>query len=121
MKQDLKAIRQKIKRFTGRVEQFNQNRLFVNNQRQFYRNLQGGKNENGEAPERGATRELWQTIWSEPVEHNRNAVWIEKVKEKMEHVENQTDLDITAEDVKQALSKVPNWNSLDLMGSKGSG
>ena len=111
LKQDLKAIRQKIKRFTDRVEQFNQNRLFVNNQRQFYRNLQGGKNENGEAPDRGATREFWQTIWSEPVEHNRNAVWIEKVKEKMEHVEKQTDLDITAEDVKQALSKVPNWKS----------
>ena len=51
------------------------------------------------------SREFRQTIWSEPVEHNWNVAWIEKVKENNEHVEKQTDLDITAEDVKQALSQ----------------
>ena len=111
LKQNLKAVTQKIKRFTDRVEQYNQNRLFVNNQRQFYRKLQGnGNNNEGEAPEKEASRVFWQAIWSEPEKHN-NVEWMNRVRMKLEHVQKQDDLDITTEDVKRVLSKVPNWKA----------
>ena len=112
MKQNLKATSQKIKRYTERVRQYNENRMFVNNQKQFYQSLQKAKeNQTKEPPEREATREFWQGIWSESTTHNRNAEWIKRVQEKLSHVERQENLDITAEDVKQILGKVPNWKA----------
>ena len=112
LKQDLSAISQKIKRYSERVEQYNQNRTFVNNQKRFYQDLQGnGNNIAGEAPDKEKSKEFWQGIWSEPTKHNTNAEWVNRVKGRLEHVDRQEDLSITADDVKKMLGKVPNWKS----------
>lgn len=112
LKQDLSAVRQKIKRYTERVEQYNQNRMFVNNQKRFYQDLQGnGENNAEEAPDKEESRVFWQGIWSEPTKHNSNAEWVNRVKGRLEHVERQEDLSITVDDVKKMVGKVPNWKS----------
>jgi len=36
LKQNMRAASQKIKRYTERVEQYNQNRMFTNNEKRFY-------------------------------------------------------------------------------------
>ena len=41
LKQNLRAVSQKIKRYTERVEQYNQNRMFTNNEKRYYQELQG--------------------------------------------------------------------------------
>ena len=112
LKQDLSAVSQKIKRYTERVEQYNQNRTFVNNQKRFYQELQGkGTNISDEAPDKEESREFWQGIWSEPSKHNTNAEWVNRVKCRLEHVDRQEDLSITVDDVKKMIRRVPNWKS----------
>ena len=39
MKQRITAIAAKVRKYQGRVDSYRQNRLFENNQRQFYREL----------------------------------------------------------------------------------
>ena len=39
LKQSIAAIAAKVRRYQGRVDSYRQNRLFENNQRQFYREL----------------------------------------------------------------------------------
>ena len=39
LKQKITAIAAKVRRYQGRVDSYRQNRLFENNQRQFYREL----------------------------------------------------------------------------------
>ena len=39
LKQRISAIPAKVRRYQGRVDSYKQNRLFENNQRQFYREL----------------------------------------------------------------------------------
>ena len=39
LKQRITAIAEKVRRYQGRVDSYRQNRLFENNQRQFYREL----------------------------------------------------------------------------------
>ena len=52
LKEDLSASSQKIKRYSDRVDQYNQNRTFVNNLKRFYQYLQGnGPNIAEGAPE----------------------------------------------------------------------
>jgi hypothetical protein len=101
LKQDLSAVSQKIKRYTERVEQYNQNRKFVNNQKQFYQDLQGNENNtNGEAPDKEESRVFWQGIWSQETTHNTNAEWVNRVQSRLEYVERQEDISITVDDVK---------------------
>lgn len=120
LKQDLSAVSQKIKRFSERTKQYNENRMFMNNQRQFYQNLQRkNSNEAHTAPDKQETRVFWQGIWGKKTTHNNNASWIGRVKQKLESVRRQEDLDISVEDVKSMLSKVPNWKAAGPDGVQG--
>ena len=112
LKQDLSAVSQKIKRYTERVDQYNQNRMFVNNQKRFYQGLRsGGNNRIEEKPDKEESRVFWQGIWSEQKKHNTMAEWVSRVKGRLEHVKRQENLNITVGDVKKILGKVPNWKA----------
>ena len=112
LKQDLSAVSQKIKRYTERVEQYNQNRTFVNNQKRFYQDLQGNGNSTAEeAPDKEESRVFWQGIWSEETTHNTSAEWVNRVRGRLEHVERQEDLSINVDDVRKMVGRVPNWKS----------
>ena len=70
LKQNLQAKSQKIKRYTERQKQYRDNRMFVNNQKQFYCNLMNEKHQDVRAPDKEPTVEFWKGIWSEKGEHN---------------------------------------------------
>ena len=110
LKQNLQAKSQKIKRYGERHRQYCENRLFENNQKQFYQRIQKSEDNVGVAPESGPTREFWQEIWSVNQEHNENATWMTKVRDKLK-VEQQQDLEINADDVSKVIAKVPNWKA----------
>ena len=62
----------KFWRYQERVEMFRQNRMFQNNRRQFYREL----NQEGERYDDqldSEKKKFWGDIWSELVDHNRDA------------------------------------------------
>jgi len=111
LKQNLGAVSQKIKRYTERVEQYNQNRMFTNNEKRFYQELQRTECISKEAPDKQKSKAFWQNIWGQPTKHNTYAEWLHKVSIKLEHIEKQENLSITVADVKKMIRKMPNWKS----------
>jgi len=73
LKQNLRAVSQKIKRYTERVEQYNQNRMFTNNEKRFYQELQGTECTSKEAPDKEESKAFEQNIWDQPTKQNTNA------------------------------------------------
>ena len=51
-----------IKRYNDRISQYQQNRLFEVNQRQFYRELDGPKGSDQPTPDANETRKVWSNI-----------------------------------------------------------
>ena len=94
IKQRILAKSTKIKRYTERVAQFEHNRMFTANQKQFYRNICGDTVETL-TPNEGETAEFWSGIWGRPIAHNGNAEWIETVKIELNDVEKQEPISIT--------------------------
>ena len=74
LKQRIVAIAAKVRRYQERVEKFRQNRMFQNNQRQFYRELnQEGEKCDDDQPDAEESKKFWRDIWSEFVDHNSDA------------------------------------------------
>lgn len=110
LKQRVMSKAQKVKRYTERCEQFQQNRLFENNPKQFFSSLNGNSGENV-VPNAEEAREFWSEIWSQDVEHNKNAEWIQDIKSDLQNKPKQEDIVVTRDDVKMQVRKLPNWKS----------
>ena len=79
IRQRIIAKEQKIKRYQNRINQFQQNRSFKNNQGRFYKNLNNdGQYEKSEVPDAEEAKKFWQGIWGEEKEHNKNGEWFMK-------------------------------------------
>ena len=111
LKQRMKAIQYKIKRYEDKTEQYKQNRIFETNQKRLYEIIDGLHRNNEEAPNAGDCLEFWSGIWSKPANHNADAEWLTKLEKKLENVEKQDDILIDSGKVRVQLSKVPNWKS----------
>ena len=62
MKQRITAIAAKVRRYQGRVDR--QNRLFENNQKQFYRELdQEEESCDDDQPVTEESKRFWENIW----------------------------------------------------------
>ena len=71
MKQQIKTAGAKIKRFHSRIKQYQQNRMFVKNQEQFFQRLNNEEeNHQGEIANIVEARTFWRGIWSERKEHH---------------------------------------------------
>ena len=70
LKQRITAIAAKVRRYQGRVDSYRQNRLFENNQRQFYRELdQEEERCDDDQPVAEESKEFWRNIWSQSTDH----------------------------------------------------
>ena len=95
MKQQIKAVGAKIKWFKSQFNQFQQNRMFVNNQAQFFQRLNNEEeNHQCEIPNSVEAQAFWRGIWSERKEHRKNAEWLKDVKKELEQDEGQDKIDI---------------------------
>ena len=78
IKQRIAAKTGKIKRYQQRINQFQQNRLFVNNEGRFYQNLNAeNEYQNIEAPEANDAINFWSDIWGKEAHQNKEAEWLE--------------------------------------------
>ena len=66
------AIAAKVRRYQGRVDSFRQNRLFENNQRQFYRELDQ-EEERCDQPVAEESKLFWGNIRSQSADHKKDA------------------------------------------------
>ena len=114
LKQRLRAKAAKIKRYNKRIERYHQNKLFSNNQRQFYRNLNNQTNnisKDCSPPNKDECLNFWKQIWEEPVEHNSDAEWIPAVREELAKADEQPQFVINNILVKNRVKKMANWSS----------
>ena len=88
--QRIKAKAAKIKRYNQRMSQFQQNRLFNNNEGRFYQQLNNDQGwEESEAPDPEEAKTFWSDIWSKEGKHKKDAEWLKGFYEEVKEVGGQ--------------------------------
>ena len=88
------------------------NRLFENNQRQFYRELdQEQERCDDDQPMAEESKEFWGNIWSPSAGHKKDVKWLQDLRSEV-IVKKQEKIDITTGTLKKILGRMPNWKSL---------
>ena len=110
LKQRVTAKTIQIKRYTDRIKQYRQNRMFQDNQRRFYDELDKEGTQSKTIPDAEESKKFWGDIWGKEVTHNGNAEWVEVVDKDM-NVRQQEDVKITREKIKKRICRIPNWKA----------
>lgn len=114
IKQRIVATTGKIKRFANRIKQFQQNRLFQNNQRRFYQEVNSeGQHQTNEVPEANDAKLFWSSLWSKEVKHSNEAEWLKDFRDHgfggVKH--QQQNFQLTRAKLKNVLKRIPNWKA----------
>ena len=111
LKQRITAIAAKVRKYQGRVDSYRQNRLFEDNQRQFYRELDQEEercDDNQAAAEE--SKQFWGNIWSQSEDDKKDVKWLQDLRSE-DNVKKQENIDITTRKLKKILGRMPNWKS----------
>ncbi|XP_050305600.1 uncharacterized protein LOC126742838 [Anthonomus grandis grandis] len=88
------------------------NRLFQNNEKQFYRRLRNvTNNDSGKPPSKRQAREFWESIWSVPTTHNVEAPWIQKEIDRMKELRPMDETIISPELLRHIMENSFNWKA----------
>ena len=108
LKQRITAIAAKVRRYEGRVDSYREKRLFENNQRHFYRELdQEEERCDDDQPVAEESKLFWGKIWSESADHKKDAKWLQDLRSEVK-VKKQDKIDITTGSLKKILGRMPN-------------
>ena len=78
LKQRITAIKAKVRRYQGQLHRHRQNRLFENNQRQLYTELDQEKEIcDHDQPVAEESKQFWGNICSQSADHNKDAKWLQ--------------------------------------------
>ena len=78
------VIAAKVRRYQESIDRFRQNKMFQNNQRQFYWELnQEGERCDDNQPDAEESKKYWGDIWSKSVGHNRDAKWLKDLQSEV--------------------------------------
>ena len=92
----IKTVREKIKRFNSRINQYQQNSMFVNNQGQYIQQLNNEeKYHQCEIANFVETQAFWRGIWSGTKYHHSDVEWLKNVKKELEQDKGKDKIDIT--------------------------
>ena len=107
----IRALAAKVRRYQGRVDSYRQKRLFENNQRQFYRELDLEEESCDEdQPVDEESKQFWGNIWSHSADHKKDTKWLQDLQSEV-NVRKEEQIDIIAGSLKKILGRVPNWKS----------
>ena len=97
LKLRITTIAAKVRRYQERVDSYRQNRLFENNQKQFYSELDQ-EEERCDDDETIAEelKQFWGNIWSQSADHKKDAKWLQDLQSGV-NVKKQENIDITTE------------------------
>ena len=77
LKQRITATAAKVRRYNGRIDSCRENRLFEDNQRQFYREIdQEEERCDDDKPVAELSKQFWGNIWSQSADHKKDAKWL---------------------------------------------
>ena len=111
-KQRITATAAKVKRYQGWVHSYRQNRLFENNQRMFYRELDQEKERcDDDQPVAEKSKQFWGIIWSQSADNKKDAKWLQDLRSEI-NIKKQEKIDTTTVNLKKILGRMPNWKSL---------
>ena len=110
LKQRVTAIAAKVRSYQGRVDIYRQNRLFQNNQRKFYRELDQEEErcDDDDLPVAEESKQFWGNKWSQSADHNTDAKWLQDLRSEVD-VKKQEKIDITRGSLKKILGRMPKW------------
>ena len=78
LKQRITAIAAKVRRYQARVDSCRQNRLFENNQRQFYTELDQEEHRcDDDQYVAEELKQIWRNTWSQSADHKKDANWLQ--------------------------------------------
>ena len=111
-KMELLALSARIRRYKDNIKRKQQNQVFRENERQFYRSLgtQEADCSDQTRPGMGALHDFWSGIWSEPFAVSRHG-WIEREALAYQDVQPQEDAVITPELFQLAVGRMPHWRA----------
>ena len=111
MRQRITAIAVKVRRYQGLVDIYRQNRLFENNQRQLYRELdQEEERCDDDQPVAKESKEFLGNIWSRSADQKKYAKWLQDLRSEV-NVKKQEKIDITRGSLKKILDRMSNFGS----------
>ncbi|XP_026737509.1 uncharacterized protein LOC113500810 [Trichoplusia ni] len=116
LKQKLALKVHRLKRYKKAQQRKNDNIVFSNNEKMFYRNLLKPQAEtisqsNLELPTKESLETFWSRIWEEQVQYNENAEWINEEEAKWLAIEEMSFAEVTETDVLNVTSRLHNWKS----------
>ena len=112
LKNKIQAGSTKIRWFVEKRTTQRHNNLYNTNEKQLYKELGGDvKHENSETPDKAASKEFWENIWSVKAGHREDAGWLKDIKEGMTNIRKQQDVTISLDDVKGGIRKMKNWKA----------
>ena len=112
LKQKLSALAKRLRRYKACTDRKTQNKLFENNEKIFYRQLNNQEHTEGNGvPTKDEITEFWSGIWSQPLEHNIDAPWIEEEKERQTITPEMLFEDISIEELRTVIRSSQNWTA----------
>ena len=111
LKQKISLKSQRLRRYDKRTKFYRQNKIFQTDAKKLYREIGNQKIEVSKPPDMKDVEEFWKTIWCGDKKFNENAQWLERERNKMNHIEQQQWEDICVEELKGTLKKSHNWKS----------
>ena len=92
------------------------NKQFINNEKQFYESLSTGSTNNNEQqatgqavlPDADRTREFWEKIWGDSVQHKKTT-WLYDEKKETTNIKKMLEWKISVQEVELAVKKTLNW------------
>lgn len=112
LKQKISALGNRLRRYHERAQRYQENNIFSNNQRQFFRKLDEQKNESASmAPSPTEMQKYWKSIWPPKDEHKTNTTWIEREKEEHNNLREMISININEKDVEATVRRMKNWTT----------
>ena len=102
----------KIRRYLVRNKRKWQNKEFYGDRKRFYRSIFEKSQDVTDPPGEEAIEKFWRDdMWGQPNEFNREAPWIEEVRQKCEQVQEQEWSKVSESDVASQVSKQMSWKA----------
>ncbi|XP_044755032.1 uncharacterized protein LOC123313986 [Coccinella septempunctata] len=110
LKQKIKALGNRIRRYNERTKRYKNNNLFYKDQKQFFRTLEAGdKGEIGHL-EPDKAHSFWTEVWSRESTHDDNAYWIEEAQQEIP-IQPMDEINLRQSDIPEILRGSNNWAS----------
>lgn len=124
LRQKLALKANRLRRYRVAAKRKRDNSTFAQSEKQFYRRLRSGpvsseegqERKDGQLPRESDIEDFWRGIWSNSVNHNKHASWIESEVKRVNDTPPMDSVVITADDVAKSVNKTLNWKATGLDG-----